>query len=108
MHLKHSALIQLKEETNSKFESSELKLQNVLKSLSLDFSTPLKGTVNILQTNDILPLSSSDVQIKHPNLIPVKKESINVWSIPDETYMPIKYTSKAVTSSPLADIDLLI
>ena len=59
---------------------------------------------------DQLSVSSSDVKIKH--LEPTQKNynlaHINEWLVPDNSYAPVKFTSKDVTSNPRADIDLLI
>ena len=95
----------LKKEINSKFDDCETKLNNAFNKNSPDMikfrSNNTDSPVSIS-----LSLSSSDIKLKHPNLIPTQNE--NAWSIPDNYYAPIKYTSKEVIKNPNADIDLLI
>ena len=57
---------------------------------------------------DSSPLTSLDMKLKHPSLVPTQKKNISEWSIHDDNYDPIKYTSKEVLQNSKSDIDLLI
>jgi hypothetical protein len=94
-----------------KFESLEMKLKYLFKTLNIQITNEIQNENLTEKSNlDALSLSSSDVKIKQlePRQKNYNLEHINEWLIPDLNYKPKQFTSKKVTSSPLADIDLLI
>ena len=94
-----------------KFESLEMKLKYLFKTLGIQITDEIQNeNLNDKSNLDGLSLSSSDVKIKQlePRQMNYNLEHINEWLIPDLNYKPKQFTSKNVTSNPLADVDLLI
>ena len=94
-----------------KFESLEMKLKYLFKTLDIQITDEIQNeNLNDKSNLDGLSLSSSDVKIKQlePRQMNYNLEHINEWLIPDLNYKPKQFTSKNVTSNPLADVDLLI
>ncbi len=94
-----------------KFESLEMKLKYLFKTFDIQITDEIQNeNLNHKSNSDGLSLSSSDVKIKQleSRQKNYNLEHINEWLIPDLNYKPKQFTSKNVTSNPLADVDLLI
>ena len=112
---KHSRLAQIKSEAKARFQSSEIKLRKLMSNLNIVATTKtdlgkLQREQSDTQQKDVLayPVKESDVKLKKFRSGSSDDSFHSNMNDPDKNYFPIKFTSKAVSKNPDADLDLLI